>query len=90
MVLHIDSDVAYLVTPQSKSRIVVFYYVSNNGGLPSLNGGMLLEFKTLRRDVASAAEVEVAGVFAMHSLKISYNNFKRNWSCTTAYANQNQ
>ena len=66
MVLHVDSDAAYLVVSQARSRIAGFYHLSSFPKLneePPQNGGVLVECKTLRHVVASAAEAEVAGVF---------------------------
>ena len=66
MVLHIDSDAAYLVALKAKSRIAGFYYLSNHPtktDTPTLNGAIHVECKTLRHVVASAAEAETAGIF---------------------------
>ena len=66
MVLHCDSDAAYLVAPQSKSRVAGFYHLSSfrtKSNPPPLNGGIHVECKTLRHVVSSAAEAEVAGLF---------------------------
>ena len=67
MVLHIDSDAAYLVQPNAKSRIAGFFRLQDAGPSssphPNINGAVLVECKTLRHVVASAAEAETAGVF---------------------------
>ena len=64
MILHIHSDAAYLVMPKARSRIAGYYYFDNvNNKLPLLNGALLIECKTLRRVVCSAAEAELSGVF---------------------------
>ena len=77
MILHIDSDAAYLVMPKARSRIAGFF----NLGQPDTfmtqqqpNGTILIECKTLRHVVASAAEVEVGGIFhnAQITLPIQY------------------
>ena len=66
MELHIDSDAAYLVAPDAKSRIAGFYYCSNkttnNINIP-LNGPVLVECKLLKHVVTSAAEAETAALF---------------------------
>ena len=66
MILNCDSDAAYLVVPQAKSRVAGFYHLSSefakNRPTP-INGGVLVECKILRHVVASAAEAEVAGIF---------------------------
>ena len=72
MVLHVDSDAAYLVAPKARSRIAGYYYLSHHPATtstPSLNGLVLVECKTLRHVVASAAEAEIAGVF--HNAQIT-------------------
>lgn len=71
MCLHVDSDAAYLVLPGARSRLAGYYHLSNK--TPSipitspppvpLNGAILIECKTIRHVVASAAEAETAGLF---------------------------
>ena len=77
MKLHIDSDAAYLVMPKARSRIAGYF----NFGQPNTtltqenpNGAVLIECKTLRHVVASAAEAEVGGIFhnAQIALPIRY------------------
>ena len=66
MILHIDSDAAYLVLPKARSRIAGFYQLSDHPSKtknPTRNLPILIECKTLRHVVASAAEAEVAGIF---------------------------
>ena len=63
MILHVDSDAAYLVAPKARSRIAGYYYLSNLDTPPPLNGAIHVECKTLKHVVASAAEAEVAGIF---------------------------
>ena len=66
MILNVDSDAAYLVQPQAKSRIAGYFHLSNlptPTQHPTVNGAILIECKTLRHVVASAAEAETAGVF---------------------------
>ena len=66
MVLNVDSDAAYLVAPKARSRIAGYYYLSSAPTTTTpahLNGAILVECKTLRHVVASAAEAETAGVF---------------------------
>ena len=69
MVLHVDSDAAYLVLPNAKSRIARHYYLSTNPPSPpappqpARNGPILTECKTLKHVVASAAEAETGGLF---------------------------
>jgi len=70
MLLHVDSDAAYLVLPNARSRIAGYYYLSGeNSTSNNLNGPILIECKTIRNVVASAAEAEIGGLF--HNAQIS-------------------
>ena len=70
MSLHIDSDAAYLVMPNARSRFAGYYYLSkyppsnlhDNTSIP-LNAPILIECKTIRHVVASAAKAETSGLF---------------------------
>ena len=69
MALHIDSDAAYLVLPNARSRYAGHYYLSNHPApLPSKpspkpNGPILTVCKTIKGVMSSAAEAETGGVF---------------------------
>jgi hypothetical protein len=70
MVLHIDSDAAYLVLPNARSRYAGHYYLSNHPPSkpakpePKPNGPIILTVcKTIRGVMASAAEAETGGVY---------------------------
>ena len=68
MILYVDSDAAYLVKPNAKSRMAGFYYLSThpeklNGKPPPLNGAIHIVCKTIPHVMASAAESEMAGLF---------------------------
>ena len=67
MILYAESDAAYLVQPQARSRLAGFFYLSNKCDKtppqPKLNGPLLIECKTIRNVVASAAEAETNGLF---------------------------
>ena len=64
MVLTIDSDAAYLVEPQARSRIAGYFQLNKNmRSNEHINGAILIECKTLRHVVASSAEAETAGIF---------------------------
>ena len=69
MILHVETDAAYLVLPNAKSRIAGYYYLSTQPlpdparPNPKPNGPILIECKTLRNVVASAAEAECGGIF---------------------------
>ena len=64
MVLHVDSDAAYLVMPKARSRIAGYYhlldYPTKQG---DINGPLHIECKTLRNVVGSAAEAEMGGLY---------------------------
>ena len=67
MQLHVDSDAAYLVAPKARSRIAGYYNFPNrlykSTILPDINHPILIECKTLRHVVTSAAEAETAALF---------------------------
>ena len=69
MVLHVDSDAAYLVQSNARSRIAGYYILSTypppppSIPQPAPNAPILVECKTLRTVVASAAEAETGGLF---------------------------
>ena len=62
MILHVDSDAAYLIAPRAKSRISGYYYLSNAARTLN-NPPFYVLYKLLRHVVASAAESETAGTF---------------------------
>ena len=73
MQLNVDSDAAYLVQPQARSRYAGYFYL----GSPQpkhyiLNGAVLVTCRTIRSVCASAAEAETAGLFhnAQHAIVI--------------------
>ena len=50
MILNIDSDAAYLVLPNARSRIAGIYHLTNHSSphkSPFLNAPILVEYKTL-------------------------------------------
>ena len=70
MILHVDSDAAYLVLPNAKSRIGGYFYLSstpptnvNSNPKPMKNAPILIECSSLKHVVASAAEAECGGLF---------------------------
>ena len=68
MTLFVESDAAYLVQPNARSRISGYFYLSNKHiphsyPSPKPNGPILIICKTIRHVVASAAEAETAGLF---------------------------
>ena len=69
MILHVDSDAAYLVQPNARSRIAGYYFLSSYPPSPpatpkpEINAPILVECKTIRHVVASSAEAETGGLF---------------------------
>ena len=64
MILYKESDAAYLVLPQARSRVASIFYLSNaTSGSPPLNGAIQVICKTLQNVVSSAAEAETGGIF---------------------------
>ena len=59
MILHIESDAAYLVLPQACSRVASIFCISNaTAGRPPLNGAIQVICKTLQNVVSSAAKAD--------------------------------
>ena len=72
MILHVDSDAAYLVLPNAKSRIAGFFQLTDHpsdSNPPPTNGPLLVECKTIKHVVTSAAEAETSALF--HNAKTS-------------------
>ena len=66
MIMHVDSDAAYLVAPGAKSRIAGYYYLSDHpkkSTFPQHNPPFHVVCKFIKHVVASAAEAETAGLF---------------------------
>jgi len=68
MVLHVDTDAAYLVLPGARSRYAGYFYLSENfknyhTSTPKMNGAILITCKDLQGVVCSAAEAETGGIF---------------------------
>ena len=64
MILNVESDAAYLIAPNAKSRIAGYYYLGNkNTKQRKINAAILVECRYLKHVVASAAEAETGGLF---------------------------
>jgi len=66
MILHIYSDIVYLVLSNAKSRIVGYFYLSSKLSVITeliLNALVLIICKTLYYVVSLVAEAEIVGVF---------------------------
>ena len=62
MVLRVDSDAAYLVAPEARSRAGGYQYLSNKEGT-IFNGPVLVLAKVIQNVMASAAEAELGALF---------------------------
>ena len=77
MQLVVDSDAAYLVLPKARSRFAGYFRLLDH---PSTrhktlyNGPILIECKTIRHVVSSAAEAERHGVFQNSKTAVSLQN----------------
>ena len=72
MILLVDSDAAYLVLPNAKSRIAGYFQLNEHLDrilYPNINGAILVEYKILKHIVLSAAEAKKAGLF--HNAQVS-------------------
>ena len=64
MRLTLDTDAAYLVQPNARSRYAGYFYLTDDSPSPSaINGAVLVICRTIRGVMRSAAEAECAGVF---------------------------
>ena len=62
MVLRVDSDAAYLVAPEARSRAGGYQYLSNEEGT-LFNGPVLILAKVIKNVMASAAEAELGALY---------------------------
>ena len=61
MILHVDSDAAYLVVARSKSRVAGHYYLSSKNS--THNGPLHTLCRLLKTAVASTAKAKTVGLF---------------------------
>ena len=74
MILEVDSDASYLVLPKARSRYAGYFRMLDKHDAPNRrqhNGAILIECKTIRHVVTSAAEAETKGVFQNAKLAIA-------------------
>ena len=79
MILHVESDAAYLVLPKARSRYAGFFHLAEQPPeppaipTPTINGAVNVECKTIRNVVGSVAEAETGGVYfnAQRAIPIS-------------------
>ena len=69
MILHIDSDAAYLVESGARSRAGGFFYLGNKDG-KLINGSILVLAKIIKFVMSSAAEAEIAALFMNAKLAV--------------------
>jgi hypothetical protein len=62
MVLRVDSDAAYLVAPEARSRTGGYQYLSNKAGT-LFNDPVLIIAKVIKNVMASATEAELGALF---------------------------
>ena len=62
MILHIDTDAAYLVALNAKSRIASYFYLGDGTRQIPFNAAIHVERCLLKHVVASASEAETGGV----------------------------
>ena len=77
MQLEIDSDAAYLVLPKARSRMAGYFKLLDdpkNKQRTLYNGAILIECRTLRHVVSSAAEAETNSVFQNAKTAIPIRN----------------
>ena len=65
MILPIDSNAAYLVLSNAKSRLARCYYLSSDPIYiaPPINASFLISYEILKHIISSAAKAETARVF---------------------------
>ena len=84
-VLMMDSDAAYLVMPNTKSRIAGYFQLSDyptKTNNPKLNGTILVVYKVLKNVISSSAKYETVGLFynAQMAMPIRYMLEKLNYT----------
>ena len=62
MILHVDSDAAYLVAPEARSRAGGYQYLSNLEGT-LFNGPVFTVAKVIKNVMASATEAELGALY---------------------------
>ena len=78
MFLYIDTDAAYLVTNNSKSRVHGYFYLSNHPTYstkpPLFNAAIHVECRLLRHIVSSAAESEMREKRSCNEIKVCFDD----------------
>ena len=77
MILHIDSNAAYLVATKSHSIVAGYFHPSDHPTItkhPKLNDAIFVQCKTLRDVLFSSSKKKVAGIFNNERLGIPIRN----------------
>ena len=69
MIFFINSDAAYLVEPEARSRADGFFYLGNKES-KLINGSILILSKIIKFVMASAAKAKIAALFMNAKLGI--------------------
>jgi hypothetical protein len=62
MILHVESDAAYLVCPEARSRAGGYHYLGSRDGT-NFNAPIFVQARVIKNVMASAAEAEVAALY---------------------------
>ena len=62
MILHVESDAAYLVAPMARSRAGGYHYLGSRDGT-LFNAPVFVQAKVIKNVMGSAAEVEVVALY---------------------------
>ena len=62
MILHVESDAAYLVAPMSRSRAGGYHYLGSQDGT-LFNALVFVQAKVIKNVMGSAAKAEVAALY---------------------------
>ena len=63
MILTVDSDASCLVLPKARSRIAGFFQLTDGKDSRTRNGPLLVECRTIKHVISSAAEAETGTLF---------------------------
>jgi hypothetical protein len=94
IILHVDTDAAYLVMPNANGCIAGFCYLSSHptsNQHPPINNSILVEYSTIKNVVSSAAEVESGGCYynAQKAIPTYLHSTRRTRPSSTQNTHQN-
>ena len=92
MVLHVDSDAAYLVLPKTRSRYAGHFFLGDTPPPQPTKASSKPNGAILTNCRASAAETETGGVFgnAQDAIVVRIALLALAWTQTTSHAYQNR